>query len=134
MNEREMFKAACFGEPIEISDQKQAMLWEQWIISRTCRGCGGKLEKGDFVIGQTYWGGLWAGSHAACKGWVAEEAYECQVIDADCNDCKHFMRGEKLWAGIFEGKCVKTGETVRAYPNFCSGHACFEHRRVYEQV
>ena len=31
--------------------------------------------------------------HKACKQQaMKDEAYECQVIDADCNDCRHFDR------------------------------------------
>lgn len=68
--------------------------------------------------------------HKACKAeYVSITAYECQKIDADCNDCKHFLRGVYLGNDIFDGMCKKFDKSVKAYPNFCSNHPCFEHRK-----
>mgnify|MGYP000524792887 CR=1 FL=1 len=68
--------------------------------------------------------------HKACKGeGVKAEAYECQNIDRDCNDCKHFTREAYLGNSIFSGECGKFNKPVKAYPNYCSNHECFEHRK-----
>ena len=61
-----------------------------------------------------------------------EEITECQRIDADCNDCGYFKRGKVITKGsasVIEGTCLKTNEPTKAYPNFCSGHDCFVHRK-----
>lgn len=57
-----------------------------------------------------------------------KEAYDCQKVDQDCNDCKYFIRKEMLNKGVFTGQCSKFDKEVKAYPNFCSGHECFVHR------
>lgn len=62
----------------------------------------------------------------------AEEVYECQCIDADCNDCGYFERVGMVNKGMWVGRCKKYNEDVPAYPNFCSGHDCFVHRKDYE--
>ena len=57
------------------------------------------------------------------------EAYECQKIDADCNDCKHFLRQDNKSNGIWHGFCNKKQVNTVAYVNFCSSNECFEHRK-----
>lgn len=75
-----------------------------------------------------------------------QEATDCQTIDADCNDCRHFQRGEvvKRWLsamidkkaglllvnmGIVKGHCLKFNHPTEAYPHASTGRDCFEHRR-----
>jgi len=95
-----------------------------------CRYCKGKVEKENAALTASYWSSGWYLCHKDCKQrGEKEEAYECQIIDADCNDCKHFKRGDKTDKGIFEGLCLKFNKQTKAYPNYCSSHACFEHRR-----
>lgn len=68
--------------------------------------------------------------HKSCKQKViSKTAYECQKIDADCNDCRHFQRGEYLGNDVWQGMCKKYGRSTKAYPNYCSNHPCFEHRK-----
>lgn len=61
-----------------------------------------------------------------------EDVFEMQKIDADCNDCKHFQRGELikgLGMNCFKGHCKKLAKPTTAWPMNYSGHECFEHRK-----
>ena len=103
------------------------------MIFNECRLCGEPANYENFDILYGYWNAGLFICHEACKlQAIKDEAYECQVIDADCNDCKHFKRGKMIQKGIgsiWEGVCLKFNKPTRAFPNFCSGHKCFEHRR-----
>ena len=86
--------------------------------------------------------------HAECKiEGIKSEAFDCQMIDADCNDCRHFQRGQvvKRWLscienkkpsmrlvnmGIITGHCAKFNRPTTAQPNKWTGLECFEHRRA----
>lgn len=93
-----------------------------------CRYCDKPVENG--VTTHSYWNAIPFLCHAECKdAGYKQEAYECQVLDADCNDCKHFQRGPMLSKGAWEGVCLKDNTPTKAYPNFASCHPCFEHRR-----
>jgi len=62
-----------------------------------------------------------------------EDILEMQTIDADCNDCRHFKRGQMrngLGIACFEGHCLKFDKPTLAWPMQYSGHDCFEHRRA----
>ena len=63
---------------------------------------------------------------------TSEDIIEMQAIDADCNDCLHFLRGDLVKVPglkMFLGTCKKTGQPTKAFPMQYSGHECFEHRR-----
>ncbi len=73
--------------------------------------------------------------HTDCSGcpeMSPQDIIEMQKIDADCNDCKYFKRGE-FHKGIgldwFDGYCLKFNRPTKAYPTQFSGWECFEHRR-----
>lgn len=70
--------------------------------------------------------------------------YELQLIDCNCNDCKHMVRdlsklekhkhtykGTGLKDGLNYGDCVKLNKPVSFIPNTCQldTQECFEHRR-----
>lgn len=74
-----------------------------------------------------------------------EDVLEQQLIDADCNDCKHFQRGAlvKQFVGLgevviklgkegqyFLGHCLKFDKPTKAFPVHYTGHECFEHRKL----
>jgi hypothetical protein len=62
-----------------------------------------------------------------------EDIHAMQTIDADCNDCRHFQRGQMskgLGVACFEGKCAKTAAATLAWPMQFTGRECFEHRRT----
>lgn len=116
-----------------------------------CRYCSQPLAESEAVKTHSYWGGLPFVCHAACKqAGEREEAFECQCIDADCNDCKHYQRGKlaplvRSWLhkpdgrrvevthqpNVFiGGRCLKFDKPTEASPNKWTGHECFEHRRT----
>jgi hypothetical protein len=95
-----------------------------------CRYCGRGVPEPDCVITYSYWWAMMDIAHQECAAaGRQEEAYECQCIDADCNDCRHFRRDIRLRDDGFSGRCLKFDEPTLAFVNFASGHACFEHRR-----
>jgi hypothetical protein len=72
--------------------------------------------------------------HKECKAEQrAYEAYECQKIDADCNDCGYFKR-EKTGKTHAIGQCLKFNKPTKAYAQFASGHECFVHRKDMGQA
>jgi hypothetical protein len=104
-NIRALYKAACLtasprwrlyrAARREGLSRKQLLEWLKiWILGRTCRGCDAVIEAGAFAVWNTYWTAMWAPCHAGCREeGMRAEAFECQCIDADCNDCRHFQRG-----------------------------------------
>jgi hypothetical protein len=116
-----------------------------------CRYCG-QLIIGDSVKTLAYWNQTTDICHAECKA-IGErtEAFDCQTIDADCNDCKHFQRGNLIqnWLsdmadgkatkrlvnmGIFNGMCQRFNTPAKAFPKMSTGRSCFEHRRNIPRV
>lgn len=123
------------------------------MTAENCRYCGLEVAQVDKVVTHSYWGGFPFVCHRACKdAGVRAEAYECQVLDANCNDCRHYQRG-KLAAKVVStittkdgrkeevthqpnvfigGHCLKFDKPVTAEPNKWSGMVCFEHRRGFK--
>lgn len=117
----------------------------------TCRYCSSTISPPDLTTTHSYWQGLPFDCHKACKeAGVKREAIDCQTIDADCNDCKHYRRGKlaiKLIShtrktsgelgevthqpNVFiDGHCMKFDRSTLAFPNKFTGRECFEHRRA----
>jgi hypothetical protein len=112
---------------------------------QNCRYCN--LPVSDPVETLAYWNQTPDVCHAECKvAGERQEAIDCQIIDADCNDCKHFKRGYdvKRWLscmvdekpsfvlenmGINVGHCLKFNKITQAFPHMSTGRECFEHRR-----
>lgn len=112
-----------------------------------CRYCSLPVNLSDAVVTHSYWQGLKFVCHKDCKVTGEKgEAIDCQTIDADCNDCRHFERGElvKRWLsaivdgksakklvnmGIVKGHCANFNRPTEAYPHMSTGWECFEHRR-----
>lgn len=125
-----------------------------------CRFCDKSIEPQELSFVNSYWGGH--GSfiksfehsgktinvaaetkypcHRSCKReGLRRQAYDCQCIDADCNDCKYFERdGDDLSLSpkspVFTGLCLKFSKPTRACPQLCTMHSCFEHRRNDEYI
>lgn len=95
-----------------------------------CRYCG---KPGATIKTLAYWNQTPDICHPECKAaGERQEAIDCQVIDADCNDCIHFQRGQII-GGIpkaITGHCGKFNKPTMAYPHFWTGRECFEHRRL----
>lgn len=98
-----------------------------------CRYCGEQVYLDeDYSTTSGYWSSQVFPCHGACKAnGIKEEAYVCQLIDADCNDCKFFVRGEYIKPPYkyFNGVCSKYNRQTKAFPVTYTGHQCFEHRR-----
>jgi hypothetical protein len=98
-----------------------------------CKFCGKYTERSEADIVHGYWTPLMGLTHKLCKKeGYANEAYECQKIDMNCNECKHFSRGDSLGSGIFSGYCNKLNKPTEAQSNFSSREwhgECFEHRK-----
>lgn len=96
-----------------------------------CRYCDKPIELGQEVKTMSYWFHLPFWCHAECKkDGERQEAIDCQVIDADCNDCKHFKRGQAIYKWSIAGHCLKFDKPTVAFPNKWTGRECFEHRRI----
>lgn len=115
-----------------------------------CRYCDKPVDESEATITHSYWQGVRFICHKACKdAGVKQEALDCQVIDADCNDCRHYKRGQLSpkvisntkttdgrWVQVIHqpnviigGHCLKFDRPTIAQPNKWSGLECFEHRR-----
>ncbi len=161
---------------------------EVFCVSGKCRHCNQEITKEDFAIYHTYWKAVWTPCHKKClNDLTKQEAYDCQCIDANCNDCGYFVRGQdktretgydhfeidkdgnkvriKTLQITSNGKCSKGMSAQDKHPikknklvafvlnlieffvsifktkkeivptntmadsNFCSGNACFVHRK-----
>lgn len=144
-NDREIFKRLCFGEQVEIPETLKPKLGKfRTSFTNKCRACDGDIAADDFDIHVGYWTpNLWFPIHKGCaQTYRSAEAYECQLIDRNCNDCRHFKRGQtaKVVADVSRlllprinehvGFCEKNQAQVFASPNHCTGMPCFEHRKA----
>ena len=126
--DRANFEASIYGDIEVAADDALAYGWI--IADPKCRVCGTRVERKDFEVYFTYWtfpgvGPRWCCAHRDCvKAGYAQEAYECQCIDADCNDCKHFDRPNS--------HCRKLDKPTKANPGQATCHPCFEHRRNHD--
>lgn len=115
----------------------------------SCRYCKQEVTESETAVTNAYWFNTPDVCHKSCKNkGVKQEAYDCQLIDSDCNDCKYFKRGkiaEKIISklitrdgrielvihrpDIFDGTCLKFNSPTNGQPNKWTGMKCFEHRR-----
>lgn len=103
-----------------------------------CRYCGESVSPSDAAPTHAYWNAMQFVCHKACKQeGIKQEAYDCQCIDADCNDCGYFKRGKELLFQKGEwkislgwtGTCLRDNKATKAFPKMCTGRKCFVHRR-----
>lgn len=95
-----------------------------FVPSTICISCKRQMGLNDFEISISYWKNYWQPIHAHCKkDFEAFEKFECQCIDADCNDCLYFKRSFQ-----HEGICDLDQKAVKSSSNFASSHSCFIHR------
>lgn len=142
MNDREIYKLLCLGSKIDIPVTLKSKLPSK--ISDNCRHCKEKVTEDEFDIHVGYWTPIWYPVHKNCaKACRAEEAYECQKIDAGCNDCKFFQRNtvqsetkadtavNQFFPRIntIPGYCTRNNFQVEATPVSYQGMPCFEHRK-----
>jgi len=113
------------------------------IISKVCRYCKKELSEENFEFSTTYWSPMLAPccNNNACKeSGEKQEAYECQNIDKNCNECKYFERIEfssniiaqtaNIFGniGCYIGECKQKKIKVGANRNIFQGMDCFVHR------
>jgi hypothetical protein len=99
--------------------------WLAGSPSSVCRYCEQYIERDDIVIAYSYWSAYWYPSHKYCqKSGYDKEAFDCQLIDASCSDCKFFHRDE----GVY-GQCLKYDKPVEGHSNLAMCMPCFEHRK-----
>lgn len=157
LSEKEYFILACFAEDLQefykewiqqSPGRKQYFYMEvlkhkYWIPGNICSVSGVKLTKDNIDVKIGYWKpSLWKPVLDSLKKEAElEEAYECQKIDANCNDCKYFDR-TRLTNNLIDcstsifprinckvGLCTKHNYNV--YASSCSfqGNICFIHRK-----
>ena len=109
-------------------ETKAYMIDRKWGgLSRNCLGCKKPVSQADAVVYGSYWGGYKNICHRDCIAEVSRlESFECQLIDSNCNDCKHFNRVAGNVGTCADGK--RDGE-FRVYPANWQGMDCFIHRR-----
>ena len=110
-----------------INNQTAQHLLDTFNLSYSnCRFCKKTIKKEDAAITIGYWIGTWYICHKNCKQkGESDEAFDCQKIDQDCNDCYFFKRIKKT-----KGWCEKYNKSMIAAPKFASGYDCFEHRKA----
>ena len=125
-----------------------ALCSSEWFGDGLCRYCSQPVNRSDAVVTCSYWQGMKFVSHKACKvAGEKVEALECQTIDADCNDCRHFKRGHLVphaphvqktiddgdvpgfGTETWTGNCLKFDRPTTAFPKKWTGRECFDHRR-----
>jgi len=135
-NGRENFKIKCYKK------HRDALMSEYY--NNICCSCKKEIKEDDFAIGYGYWEPRPFQCHKWCKDKHEKKiTIECQIIDADCNDCKYFKResnkpekdeGDKRFPFPslegFPGNCLKHSVKVYAHSNYAQGYKCFKHRKL----
>lgn len=137
------------------TEQKYESIVIFYNFKSQCRNCKQPIKPEDFDVVGGYWVNTVFACHTYCKKQqMEEEAYECQKIDAGCNDCTFFKRGKitepitqkhkDIIIGVclscptihkignpvtFHGFCEKNQIGVFAYPKSAHGYPCFKHRK-----
>lgn len=101
-------------------------------LNNLCRYCEKKVSAEDLDYCYSYWLGNKYICHKNCKIEGQKlEAFDCQIIDSDCNDCHFFKRKEIVGKEVWSGECLKFNKETRAFPKKWTGRECFEHRRNF---
>lgn len=159
-NKRKIYLDLCYGDLSWNAVEKQygKEFTKKFLLNGTsCRYCKKAVNREDAEITTTYWWPRYSLSHKACKTQGEQsEAYECQTIDANCNDCRYFNRKHNAGNGVYYGACKKPvergskkpywfnelpfkwrkrslwreGYQVRAESNYATGYECFVHRKT----
>lgn len=145
MKENDALLKFYYGEMIDIT-----YLPKYYSLNKhKCRYCNLVVIQADACIYSAYW--TPHTKYIVHKNCINEltkiEAYECQKIDRDCNDCFYFDRKidthsietsiEIQFTLLFpkinstKGVCNKYKSLTFAYPNTCTLMPCFIHRKDY---
>ena len=140
-----LFKTLCYAENLQneyarcINDgilspqefntsflEKGIYIHKKFYPSIFCKSCGKPVSKDEFQINSSYWYNIWFTIHTSCALlYEKHEKFECQKIDANCNDCQFFKRVKNN-----NGTCLKFNKSVLAQALFCSNLDCFVHRDI----
>lgn len=138
--DKQVFIEACLSENLQtyyaqyiaerptreaaFSKENGVLVHKQWRPSPRCTVTGGRLTSTNIDVIAGYWTPhLWKPVRKDLRASaMKEEAYQCQLLDTSCNDCKHLVRAD--------GKCGKFDTPVYLGVNeSCPQNAkCFEHR------
>jgi len=144
INIKDLFKICCYHtrpkvylRALRIYGKSEKLNQATFFIERNtkltkiCGHCNSEIENYHFAYISSYWvPNSWKPCHKNCtKEYLSSETYECQNLDADCNDCIHFKREKEIGKGIYKGDCLKYNKPTKAYPNTSTGNKCFEHRK-----
>lgn len=100
------------------------------VPSKYCHASGKLLTKETITVYSSYWKAVWFPCHKDhLQELTQENNYLCQVLDASCNDCKYFERGERIDNRSSNGMCKKLDTPVVAIVNWPMHMDCFEHRK-----
>ena len=130
----------------EERDRERKECIDDWLKYEVdCYYCKKELKEKDCVITAAYWSGFWMVCHKECKeSGEKEQAYECQLIDRDCNDCFYFNRMYNVDKWHWLGSCSNENRKpfrpasnyepyldnlVLAQPCTPTLHECFLHRK-----
>lgn len=141
MKNTKVFKLLCYNK--WEGEIPKTLVDSGFKVSTTCRHCNKEISEDDFAVHYGYWTPMLFAVHKSCQQECKQlEAYLCQSIDADCNDCKYFKRGKSesdkmintsraMFAKlkVQEGHCLKYDMATVASSNTCSAMECFEHRK-----
>jgi len=129
MTKQEEFKNYCLNHfsivGVNASSISINLRGTPMLISNKCQATGILLNESNFDIGIRYWlPNSWYPVHKDFKhDYMKNEAYNCQKLDTNCNDCKHLNRAEM--------KCLKLNKGLSFAPNTCmpENQDCFIHRK-----
>lgn len=147
---KQIYNKLCLKEELTDKEKKEYDLFIEsggniGLIKNTCCHCGKKLKE-VFII-TSYWTPMWkpcCSEKCANEGYKKEE-FECQKIDANCNECKFFKREcfdentkpqtHNLFQpiGCYVGTCLNKkskyfNKKIGANRNLYQGMECFVHR------
>ena len=113
-----------------LEEAEQVVEWQNDL----CRYCSKPVSDADAGVTHSYWKGMKFLCHKNCKAAGEKaEALECQTLDADCNDCRHYKRGTSAPKQISRYKNHK-GEWVEIIykPELWIGGHCLKFDRIWK--
>ncbi|QOR55478.1 MAG: hypothetical protein ULS35scaffold63_35 [Phage 33_17] len=107
-----------------------------WILRDKCRYCHKPLTTDNISLTYSYWsvnqgtGPIWYACHLQCQAeGYRQEAYDCQNIDQNCNDCLYYTR-KKNHKYYSEGYCEKFQKNTHGNNDFAQLNSCFITRKL----
>lgn len=135
--DKQNFIKCCLGEleppkyDINGTPSDPGWIWRMGAyVSNLCHACKKPVTKETITVYSSYWKAIWFPCHKDClQAYAQENSYLCQCLDASCNDCKHFERGDRIDKRSSNGHCRKLDKPTIAIVNWPMHMECFEHRK-----